>query len=126
MKATLIHTHTGCRPYVGHVHSGSKLWGHRLPKAGRRHALVGGPTVFTALCGESVVLERRDEFGYEVTPNVRPVTDPDALPVTCRRCLKAARPLANHWTEEKAAGDVDPRRCVHGVPLNVFCGRCES
>ena len=31
-----------------------------------------------------------------------------------------------YWTEREAAGDVDPRRCLHGVPLNVFCDRCES
>jgi hypothetical protein len=42
-------------------------------------------------------------------------------------CKKPAdAPRANYWTVEEAAGDVDQRKCVHGVPLNVFCGRCES
>jgi hypothetical protein len=35
-------------------------------------------------------------------------------------------PRPNYWAEEAAKGDVEPRRCIHGVPLNVFCGRCES
>jgi hypothetical protein len=30
------------------------------------------------------------------------------------------------WTEEEAGANADPRRCVHGVPLNVFCPRCEA
>jgi hypothetical protein len=76
---TTTHTHTGCRPHVGHVHSGSRLHGHRIPKAGVRHALAGGPARFTA---------RYDDFGYEVAPNVRPVSDENARPVTCKRCLR--------------------------------------
>jgi hypothetical protein len=41
---------------------------------------------------------------------------------------EAARALPNHWRERDAlaADAVHPRRCVHGVPLNVFCGRCEA
>jgi hypothetical protein len=86
---TTTHTHTGCRPHVGHVHSGSRLHGHRIPKAGVRHALAGGPARFTALCGETVALgSRYDDFGYEVAPNVRPVSDENARPVTCKRCLR--------------------------------------
>ncbi len=34
-------------------------------------------------------------------------------------------PWANYWTEREAKGDVNPRRCIHEVPLNVFCGKCE-
>jgi hypothetical protein len=45
----------------------------------------------------------------------------------CDEC-EAARALPNHWRERDAlaADAVHPRRCVHGVPLNVFCGRCEA
>lgn len=89
----MTHTHVGCRPHVGHVghvHCGAKLWGHRIPKAGRRHALNGGPTVFTAICGEKVVLEQYDDFGFRIEEpnNVRPVDHPEARPVTCKRCLR--------------------------------------
>lgn len=33
-----------------------------------------------------------------------------------------------HWTEAeaRAKNDVAQRRCIHGIPINVFCGRCES
>jgi hypothetical protein len=86
----VTHTHIGCREHVGYVHCGSRLWGHHLPRPGKRHALNGGPARFTALCGEAVTLGRRfDEWGEEAPPNVRPVTDPDARPVTCKRCLRA-------------------------------------
>lgn len=30
----------------------------------------------------------------------------------------------NAW-DEATAKTVDPKKCVHGVPLNVFCGKCE-
>lgn len=40
--------------------------------------------------------------------------------------LLAEQGQANYWTEAEAAGDLDPRRCVHGVARNVFCGRCEA
>jgi hypothetical protein len=79
----VIHTHVGCRSHVGHVHSGAKLWGHRIPKAGRRHALNGGPVLFVSLCGEKVRLETRDDFGEPVAPNVVPTGE-----VTCKRCLR--------------------------------------
>jgi hypothetical protein len=62
-----------------------------MPKPGRRHALNGGPGVFTALCGEKVVLEAKDEFGDPVAPNVRGVEDPACRAVTCKRCLRAQR-----------------------------------
>lgn len=82
------YTHVGCRPSTGYQHCGSRLWGHRIPKAGRRHALTGGPDRFAGLCGEAVLLVRYTEWGEPATPNVRPVTDPDARPVTCKRCLR--------------------------------------
>lgn len=80
------HTHTGYRSHVGHVHCGAKLWGHRIPKAGRTHALTGGPMRFVTLCGETVDLCRYD-FGEPLRPNVRPVGDSEVAPVTCKRCL---------------------------------------
>ncbi len=88
----MTHTHVGCKAHVGHVHCGAKLWGHRIPKSGRHHALTGGPVVFTALCGEKVAVESEyDDFGFrrEGGPtNVRPVDHPDAMTVTCARCLR--------------------------------------
>jgi hypothetical protein len=81
-------THVGHRLHVGHIHSGAKLWGHRLPRTGQRHALNGGPTHFTALCGEAVSLHRYTEFGEDAIPNVRPVTDAEAGRITCKRCLR--------------------------------------
>ena len=34
----------------------------------------------------------------------------------------------NFWTveEARAAGKVSERCCIHGLPLNVFCGKCED
>ena len=32
----------------------------------------------------------------------------------------------NYWTVEEAGENADSRRCIHGVPKNVFCGKCES
>ncbi len=34
----------------------------------------------------------------------------------------------NFWTEEEAvaADAVHQKRCIHGKPLNVFCGHCET
>lgn len=31
-----------------------------------------------------------------------------------------------YWTVALAGDDIAESRCVHGVPMNVFCGRCES
>jgi hypothetical protein len=57
-----------------------------------------------------------------------PDCSPEIFGAHVRAMLPSARESANHWTEEKAiaAGDVDAKRCIHGKPLNVFCGRCES
>lgn len=82
------HTHVGSRSHVGHVHSGARLWGHRSPKAGRRHALNGGPVRFTALCGKTVALKTKNDFGEPAVPNVRAVSDPESRAVTCKRCLR--------------------------------------
>ena len=82
------YTHVGYRHHVGYVHCGWRLYSHRMPKAGRRHALNGGPEQFQSLCGEAVRLRRHNEFGDEVVPNVYPVGDPDARTVTCKRCLR--------------------------------------
>jgi hypothetical protein len=88
------YTHAGCRSHVGHVPSGAKLWTRRIPRAGQRHALNGGPRLFIALCGETVHLERAfNEWGDPAAPNVRPATDPEARAATCRKCLRIlARP----------------------------------
>jgi len=83
----MTHTHAGCRSQVGYVHSGAKLWGHRIPREGEVHALNGGPDHFRALCGKEVYLQRFNEWGEEATPNVRPIDHPEAAKVTCKRCL---------------------------------------
>ncbi len=128
----MTHTHVGHRARVGYVHCGARLWGHREPKAGKLHALTGGPSVFTALCGEKVAAQEYDDFGFRLEggpKNIIAASDPKAT-VTCKRCLRliAVAPSVNHWTEKEAAaaGDVELPRCIHGVPRNVFCGRCES
>lgn len=50
--------------------------------------------------------------------------DADALDLATPADACCARP--NYWTEREAAGDIELPRCVHGVPRNVYCGRCES
>jgi len=84
------YTHVGCRPHVGHVHCGAKLWGHRAPKAGRRHALNGGPKVFVGLCGARVTADEYDDFGFrrERGPDNVSACGPAAPAVTCKRCLR--------------------------------------
>ena len=32
----------------------------------------------------------------------------------------------NYWSEREANGDIELPRCIHGVPRNVFCGKCEA
>lgn len=55
-------------------------------------------------------------------PDVQPEVPMEAPPPT------AAGQLPNYWTEREAAAanQVHARRCIHGVPLNVFCDRCEA
>jgi hypothetical protein len=80
----MTHTHIGWRSHVGYAHCGSRLWGHHLPSPGKTHALNGGPTTFTALCGEVVTLDHPyDEWGEPRLPNVR-----EGGKVTCKRCLR--------------------------------------
>lgn len=88
------HTHTGYKANTAYVHHGSRLVGHGTPVEGRTHALTGGPRRFTALCGEVVHLEDRDQFEFPRAPekwNVRRVGDPTVFPVTCKRCLRAIK-----------------------------------
>lgn len=84
----MTHTHTGYRPHVGHVHCGSRLHGHRLPKEGATHALTDGPVELTALCGERVAADTHDEFGFRIEGGPKNVKPVGVLAVTCRRCLR--------------------------------------
>lgn len=34
-------------------------------------------------------------------------------------------PPANYWTVEEAGADASKARCIHDIPLNVFCDKCE-
>jgi hypothetical protein len=95
------HTHTGLRSHVGYRPCGWRLHGHHLPKPGERHALKGGPAMFHALCGKWVELVRHDEFGEPARPNVRACGDPEALPVTCKRCLRLIREASKPQPEEQ-------------------------
>jgi hypothetical protein len=88
------HTHVGCRAHTGYTHHG-RLSGHTEPRPGVRHALNRSPRPargylpdYVSLCGEGVHARLADEFGGPVVPNVRPVGDPEARPVTCKRCLR--------------------------------------
>jgi hypothetical protein len=82
------YTHVGNRSHVGHVHSGSRLHGHRIPKAGRTHALTGGPVCFVSLCGEKVTADVHDEYGFRIEGGPRNVKPAEDLEVTCKRCLR--------------------------------------
>ena len=81
----MLYTHAGYRPHVGHRNSG-RLYGHDALRPGKTHALTGGPTVFTAACGEAVVLETRNEYGDEAPPNIHEGQDG----VDCARCRRLA------------------------------------
>lgn len=83
-----VYTHVGYQPRCGYLHLQVEL--HRAPfKAVHGHACNGGPDLFAALCGATVALRRFNEWGEPARPNVRPIEDPDAGRVTCKRCLKA-------------------------------------
>ncbi len=85
-----MYTHTGYRPQVGRRNCG-RLHGHDMPRPGVTHALVIGtrPDRYTALCGETVIPRSGyDEWGDPERPNVRSITDPGVLPVTCSRCKR--------------------------------------
>lgn len=84
------HTHVGCKAHVGsyQVDGGLNWERNHDPRPGRRHALTGGPDEFRSLCGEWVLLRDKDMYGDPIVPNVRPVGDVEARPVTCKRCLR--------------------------------------
>jgi hypothetical protein len=54
--------------------------------------------------------------------------------MTLETWLKGEKPVNDddateqfwHVEDAKAAGKVNERRCIHGKPINVFCGKCES
>lgn len=88
------HTHIGYKAHTGYVHCGARLWGHTTPKAGKRHALNGGPIVFTSLCGERIEADVHDEFGFRRENGPRNIICADATEarsVTCKRCLRLVR-----------------------------------
>lgn len=35
-------------------------------------------------------------------------------------------PRPNYWTIKDAHGDVELPECIHGMPRNIFCGKCEG
>lgn len=87
-----LYTHVGHKGCVNYLFRSSRMYGHRAPQAGKRHALTqeNHPQLgmrWRSLCGE-VVHDNggKDEFGDAVTPNVCPAPDETGTGVTCKRC----------------------------------------
>lgn len=83
------YTHAGSKSNVAYAHRSSRLFGHSTAKAGRRHALNGGPECFRSLCGVTVHADTHDEYGFRRENGPTNVFAAGCRPVTCPRCLKA-------------------------------------
>lgn len=46
--------------------------------------------------------------------------------IDAEQAIDAAKLRPLYWTLQDAGGDVDARQYIHGLPLNVFCGKCEA
>lgn len=87
MNSGPVVTHIGRNPHVGYAHCGASLWGHHMPRPGKRHALYGGPDAYRSLCGVEVPATTTSEYG-DVSTNVWPAGE---LSVTCKKCLRKTK-----------------------------------
>lgn len=95
----------------------NERWTDATATAIKQHPFLGG---WVLLVGEANVGHFGDWESLMAYAESHGLTVEEVVPATGKGHSR------NYWTEREAGGNIELPRCAHGVPRNVFCGRCES